>query len=265
MMTSDWPSDEVERTSSTWLMVLTASSTFLVISVSISSGDAPGLAMITSDGGDVDLGEQIDAQAEIRKDAHHHQRQNQHGGEDRPADAELGECVHVSCLDLPPARAVEQFALVRWRRPSRCRSSPRRCGPGRHRHLASDHHAQARRAVFDGEDLVGVGGLVADHGAARHEDGVFAARQQHARGGEHAGAQFARSGFSKRASRMKTRELGSTEGLMAVTLPVKSRSGIGGDAGHHRHSQLARARRAAPASAIAVSGCRCGRWWRSCW
>ena len=56
MMTSDWPSDEVERTSSTWLMVLTASSTFLVISVSISSGDAPGLAMVTSTVGISTLG-----------------------------------------------------------------------------------------------------------------------------------------------------------------------------------------------------------------
>ena len=46
--TSDWPSDDVERTSSTMLMVLTASSTFLLISVSISSGDAPGFAMITA-------------------------------------------------------------------------------------------------------------------------------------------------------------------------------------------------------------------------
>ena len=42
MITSDWPSDEMDRTSSTWLMVLTESSIFFVISVSISSGDAPG-------------------------------------------------------------------------------------------------------------------------------------------------------------------------------------------------------------------------------
>ena len=46
--TSDWPSDDVDRTSSTWLMVLIASSTFLLISLSISSGDAPGLEMVTS-------------------------------------------------------------------------------------------------------------------------------------------------------------------------------------------------------------------------
>ena len=45
-------------------------------------------------------------------------------------------------------------------------------------------------------------------------------------------------GFSKRASRMKTRELGSTDGLMAMTLPWNSRSGIRGDARHHRHRRV---------------------------
>ena len=57
-------------------------------------------------------------------------------------------------------------------------------------HVAGDDHAEVRDVVVDGEDLVGVGGLVADHGVARHEDGAFAAGQQDARGGEHAGAQF---------------------------------------------------------------------------
>ena len=89
-MTSDWPSEEVERTSSIWLMVLTASSTFLVISVSISSGDAPGSETVTCTVGISTFGKQIDAEAEIGEDADHHERQNQHGGEDRAADAELG-------------------------------------------------------------------------------------------------------------------------------------------------------------------------------
>ena len=57
--------------------------------------------------------------------------------------------------------------------------------------FAGDDHAQARGVVVDGEELVGIGGLVADDGVARHEDGVFAAGQQDARGGEHAGPQFA--------------------------------------------------------------------------
>ena len=38
---------------------------------------------------------------------------------------------------------------------------------------------------------IGIGGLVADDGVARHEDGGLAAGQQDARGGEHAGPQFA--------------------------------------------------------------------------
>src|SRR5690606_7627197 len=45
--TRDAPSIEDERSSSIPLMVLTASSTFSVISVSISSGDAPGLITVT--------------------------------------------------------------------------------------------------------------------------------------------------------------------------------------------------------------------------
>ena len=48
MITCDWLSEDTERTSSTWLMVLTASSIFLLISVSTSSGDAPGLITVTS-------------------------------------------------------------------------------------------------------------------------------------------------------------------------------------------------------------------------
>ena len=86
--------------------------------------------------------------------------------------------------------------------------------------------------------------------AARHEDGVLAAGQQDARGGEHPG-RSSPSGLSNLASTMKMRELGSTDGLMAVTLPVKSRSGIGGHAGDHRH------RRFAPAAARCSGVCSC--------
>ena len=43
MMTCDWPSTDEERSSSMPLMVLTAPSMLLVISVSICSGEAPGL------------------------------------------------------------------------------------------------------------------------------------------------------------------------------------------------------------------------------
>ena len=48
MMTCETPSDEVERSSSMPLMVLTASSILSVISVSISSGAAPGSRVVTT-------------------------------------------------------------------------------------------------------------------------------------------------------------------------------------------------------------------------
>ncbi len=47
------------------------------------------------DGRDVDGGEQVDAEAEVREDARHDEGHDQHGGEDRPADAKLCECVHA--------------------------------------------------------------------------------------------------------------------------------------------------------------------------
>jgi hypothetical protein len=47
MMTCDWPSTEDDRSASMPLIVLTAPSIFLVISVSICSGDAPGLVTDT--------------------------------------------------------------------------------------------------------------------------------------------------------------------------------------------------------------------------
>src|ERR1019366_5591621 len=51
------------------------------------------------DGGDIDLGKEIDAEREVGKDADHDQRQNQHGGENGSADAKLGECMHgLPCL-----------------------------------------------------------------------------------------------------------------------------------------------------------------------
>ena len=118
--TSEWPSEEVERTSSIWLMVLTASSIFLVISVSISSGDAPGLSMVTDTVGISTLGNEIDAQTEVGEASHHDQRQNQHGREDRTSDAQCCEFMHGLgschlCSGHPHGRAVVQFAASdRW-------------------------------------------------------------------------------------------------------------------------------------------------------
>src|ERR1035441_7184283 len=202
MMTSDWPSEEVERTSSTSLMVLTESSTFLEISVSISSeggahlvhladgvdrvfhllgdfgfdllGGSAGVDDGHDDGGDIDLGEQVDAEREVGKNADHDQRENQHGGEDGAADAKLGECMHgLPCLHPSAVEELVQGA----------------CGHGLVAgesvddadlaaiDFADDDHAEAGGVVVDGEDLVGIGGLVADYGVARHEDGAFAAGQ----------------------------------------------------------------------------------------
>ena len=45
-------------------------------------------------GRQIDFGKQIHAQREEREAAHHHQRHNQHGGEDRPPDAQFREFMH---------------------------------------------------------------------------------------------------------------------------------------------------------------------------
>ena len=56
MMTCETPSDEVDRSSSIALMVLTASSILSVISVSTSSGAAPGRRVVTTTVGKSTLG-----------------------------------------------------------------------------------------------------------------------------------------------------------------------------------------------------------------
>ena len=62
-MTSETPSLDVDRSSSTPLMVLTAPSILSVTSVSISSGAEPFEVVVTTMVGDVDLGELVDARA----------------------------------------------------------------------------------------------------------------------------------------------------------------------------------------------------------
>ena len=56
MMTCETPSDEFERSSSMPLMVLTASSILSLISVSTSSGAAPGRRVVTTTVGKSTLG-----------------------------------------------------------------------------------------------------------------------------------------------------------------------------------------------------------------
>ncbi len=89
MTTVEAPSTEVELMLSMPLMVLTASSTRLVMSVSTSSADAPGLLTETDTVGKSIFGKKIHAQGEERKPTHHHERHNQHSGENRPFDAEF--------------------------------------------------------------------------------------------------------------------------------------------------------------------------------
>ena len=69
MMTSETPWLEVERSSSMPLMVLTAPSILSVISVSTSSGAAPFAVRRHDDGGEVDLGELVDAEREVAEGA----------------------------------------------------------------------------------------------------------------------------------------------------------------------------------------------------
>ena len=57
----------------------------------ISSGDAPGQPERDVDGRRIGLGKEIDAEIAEREDAEHHERRDQHRGEDRPPDAEFGQ------------------------------------------------------------------------------------------------------------------------------------------------------------------------------
>ena len=100
MKTWETPSAETERSSSMPAMVLTARSILSVISVSTSSGAAPGSRVVTVTMGKSTLREAVDAELEVGEDADDHQREDEHRGEDRALDADLGEPLHGY---LPPA------------------------------------------------------------------------------------------------------------------------------------------------------------------
>ncbi len=87
MMTSDWPSDEVERSSSTWLMVLTESSIYDFRFHFL--GGSAGIRNHDLNSRNVNLGEQIDAKTEVGKYADDDERKNQHRREYRPSNTEL--------------------------------------------------------------------------------------------------------------------------------------------------------------------------------
>ena len=86
MPTIDRPSADVEMTRFTPLMPATASSIGRVTSVSTSSGPAPGYGTEHVHEGEVDLGEEIDAQPSQRDDAEHHEADDDHRREDGPFD-----------------------------------------------------------------------------------------------------------------------------------------------------------------------------------
>ena len=109
-MTSETPSDEVERSSSMPLIVLTASSILSVTSVSICSGAAPGCTVVTTIGGEVDLRELVDAQLREREQPDDGERQDQDGREDRTLDAQGGEPLHYDTF--APSKSCATFFVA---------------------------------------------------------------------------------------------------------------------------------------------------------
>ena len=98
-MTCETPSDEIERSSSMPLMVLTASSILSVISVSICSGAAPGCTVVTDDrSGSRPSGSDRRRGGVNENDADDGQRQDEHRREDRTPDAERGKPLHDDYL-----------------------------------------------------------------------------------------------------------------------------------------------------------------------
>ena len=90
MMTVETPSEEVERSSSIPLIVLTASSILSEISVSTSSGAAPGSRVVTTTVGKSTFGKPVEAQARERERADDRQREDQDAREDGTLDGNRG-------------------------------------------------------------------------------------------------------------------------------------------------------------------------------
>ena len=79
-------------------IVLIDSSILSVISVSTSSGAAPGEARDDGDGREVDLRVAVDAEARVADAADDDEGDDEDRREDGPADAEAGECLHGGLL-----------------------------------------------------------------------------------------------------------------------------------------------------------------------
>ena len=95
MKTCETPSTDVERSSSMPEIVLTAPSTWSVISVSISCGGA-GIHDGYRDGRQVDLRKEIDTQRLVRKQPDYSQTENQHRRKNRTANTYFSEFLHMT-------------------------------------------------------------------------------------------------------------------------------------------------------------------------
>ena len=94
MTTCDTPSDEVERSSSMPLIVLTASSILSVISVSTSSGAAPGSRVVTTTVGKSTLGKRSSPSRVNANAPTTVSDEDQDAGEDGPLDGDCSEPLH---------------------------------------------------------------------------------------------------------------------------------------------------------------------------
>ena len=102
--TCETPSVVIERSSSMPLIVLTASSTLSVISVSTSSGAAPGCVVVTTTTGKSTFGKRSTPSCRYPAMPMTQTSEDEHRREDRPRDAERGEPLHGCYSTRAPSR-----------------------------------------------------------------------------------------------------------------------------------------------------------------
>ncbi len=90
-VTSDWPARETERTSRTLRMMLTASSTGPLISVSTSSGAAPGSSVRIVMVGIGEVGQQVQLEPRQRHEAEQGDGDREHHDGDAAFDREVDQ------------------------------------------------------------------------------------------------------------------------------------------------------------------------------
>src|SRR6185436_15378296 len=187
-MTVDVPSIDVEDRASIPLTVLTASSTRLVISVSISSAEEPGLEVEITTVGRSTLGDRSrprvvkeNAPTTIRA------RINMVAKTGRRTHSAASACMRLVPLsgELHALAVVEIFQMIqRHGHPFRDTRQDAHLTAVAFAHL---HDRHASLAVPDEKHLGGIRGRIRDHSLLRHEDTDAASRQKNTRGGKHAG------------------------------------------------------------------------------